>query len=195
MPDLNAELASTWATPWQPYPLEEADRLPANWQVWQAKGLNPNNSDPPQTWHYLCVQVQPPKQGKTQAASWYLYALAEPLAQVYVLGVFDCPEQMQLFLNWHAEKVLKVPALQPDTPCWPPWCGEAGAQQLLPYAGTYRVGFKSYRVEPVEGQPQLRSLTFMDRYFIQALGEAPEKEACLLLFSHFDARLRGCKMC
>lgn len=128
----------------------------------------------------------------------YLYAegtleLGLPDRGVWVLGVFDHFDQLQLFLALHHNNPLKVPALRIEQ-SWP--VVKYQEQSLIDYphySGVYRVGFKSYRVtEEIDGY----RVEYLDGYKAELLGVlASEVEACLALYSHFDSRTRGCKMC
>lgn len=142
-------------------------------------------------WRYLLVQVAE-SVGET---SWCLYALDQAENKTYVLGVFDTRDQAEFFLALHSDNPLKVPALLTDELQWPLLVLSAEGQLIRArYQGVYKVGLKSYRVQQDE-QSGLFTLTYIDRYHTEYLGEAAEKEACLMIYSHFDARLRGCKMC
>ena len=123
---------------------------------------------------------------------WYLYAWNEEAA--WVLGVFDTPGQADFFMALHTDDPLKVPALELSA-SGAPVRVEQGRLVYPRYGGVYRVGFKSYRVEPDSQNAALLSMHYIDRYNSQFLGVADEKEACLAIYSHFDSRLRGCKMC
>jgi len=112
---------------------------------------------------------------------------------VWVLGVFDHFDQLQLFLALHHDNPLKVPALRIEQ-SWP--VVKYQEQSLIDYphySGVYRVGFKSYRVtQERDGY----SVEYLDGYKAELLGVlASEVETCLALYSHFDSRTRGCKMC
>ncbi len=130
-------------------------------------------------------------------AYWYLYALAlsgEP--SLWVLGVFDTPGQADLFLALHADNRLKVPALR----LYDAGAGwlkvDAQGKLVYPhYSGVYQVGLKSYRVTAVAGRPGIYEASYGNRDHVDYLGQANEKEVCLLVYNHFDARLRGCKLC
>ncbi len=123
----------------------------------------------------------------------YLYA-SSPEA-VWVLGVFDTPGQADFFLALHNENPLMVPALQQAGLAGAAVRIEQGVLRYPSYEGLYRVGFKSYQVDRDAVDDSLRSLMYVERYNSQGLGVLPEKEACLKIYSHFDGRLRGCKMC
>jgi hypothetical protein len=123
---------------------------------------------------------------------WYLYAWNEDAS--WVLGVFDTAGQADFFLALHTDNPLKVPALELPR-SGPPVTVADETLVYADYAGVYRVGFKSYRVETDKLDPELRSMHYVEGYNSQFLGVASEKEACLAIYSHFDARLRGCKMC
>ena len=128
----------------------------------------------------------------------YLYAegtleLGLPERGVWVLGVFDHFDQLQLFLALHHNNPLKVPALRIEQ-SWP--VVKYQEQSLIDYphySGVYRVGFKSYRVtQEIDGY----RVEYLDGYKAELLGVlSSEVEACLALYSHFDSRTRGCKMC
>ncbi len=129
----------------------------------------------------------------------YLYAeglieLGQDERGVWVLGVFDSREQLQMFLALHTDNPLKVPALRIES-SWPAVQFNEGELESYPtYQGVYRVGFKSYRVTPTESGTLL--VEYIDGYKAELLGEFQgEVEACLKVYSHFDARTRGCKMC
>jgi len=128
----------------------------------------------------------------------YLYAegaleLGLPDRGVWVLGVFDHFDQLQLFLALHHNNPLKVPALRIEH-SWP--VVKYQEQSLIDYphySGVYRVGFKSYRVTQENDDCRVE---FIDGYKAELLGVVEtEVDACLTLYSHFDSRTRGCKMC
>lgn len=128
---------------------------------------------------------------------WYLYALSltgEP--SLWVLGVFDTAGQVDFFLALHSDNPLKVPALR-QLEAGAGWLklGADGELHYPHYSGIYQVGMKSYRVVPIASEPGLYSAGYGDRDHIDYLGQADEKEICLLVYSHFDSRLRGCKLC
>lgn len=153
-------------------------------QVWQCQHVNQQGDHP--TWQYQLSCLE------KQESFWYLHAKEYENDQVFVLGCFDTRGQADFFLALHSMNPLNVPALVALDQGWPALL-ERDIQQPV-YAGTYRVGFKSYRVEK-DPDSGLLSLAYVDRYHTDYLGLATEKEACLLIYSHFDARLRGCKMC
>jgi hypothetical protein len=128
---------------------------------------------------------------------WYLYALSlrgEP--SLWVLGVFDTPGQVDFFLALHNDNPLKVPALrQLDAGAGWLQVDQDGILQYPHYSGVYQVGLKSYRVEPIDDGSGRYRAHYADRDHIDYLGEANEKEICLKVYSHFDGRLRGCKLC
>lgn len=132
------------------------------------------------------------------ATKEYLYAEGElemglPDRGVWVLGVFDHFDQLQMFLALHNDNPLKVPALRIDQK-WPAVNYQKSTLIDYPhYQGVYRVGFKSYRVsEEIDGY----LVDYIDGYKAEQLGVLEtEVEACLTLYSHFDSRTRGCKMC
>ncbi|MBT00201.1 MAG: hypothetical protein CMI01_16210 [Oceanospirillaceae bacterium] len=141
-------------------------------------------------YHRLAVDV-------SGEVHWYLYALAltgEP--SLFVLGVFDTPGQVDFFLALHSDNPLKVPALR-QLEAGAGWLrvDEEGVLTYPHYAGIYQVGLKSYLVEPLAEHPGWVSARYADRDHVEYLGEGTEKEMCLSVYSHFDARLRGCKMC
>ena len=112
---------------------------------------------------------------------------------VWVLGVFDHFEQLQLFLGLHKDNPLKVPALRIEQN-WPVVKYQKSVLIDYPhYQGVYRVGFKSYRVtQEINGC----RVEFVDGYKAELLGVVEtEVDACLTVYSHFDSRTRGCKMC
>lgn len=129
---------------------------------------------------------------RAEETVWYLYAWNE--VSSWVLGVFDTAGQVDFFLALHSDNPLKVPALE-LAESGVPVRVEQGWLHYPGYAGVYRVGLKSYRVEPDQLDAALLSMHYIDRYNSQFLGVAGEKEACLTIYSHFDSRLRGCKMC
>ncbi|MGB0223545.1 hypothetical protein XMD579_000204 [Marinobacterium sp. xm-d-579] len=128
----------------------------------------------------------------------YLYAEGEQeLGQsdrgVWVLGVFDHVEQLQYFLALHNDNPLKVPALKIEQ-SWPVVAYQEQSLMDYPhYSGVYRVGFKSYRVtQEIDGY----RVEYIDGYKAALLGVLEsEVDAFLALYSHFDSRTRGCKMC
>ena len=143
------------------------------------------------SWRYLLLQVSE----SADELSWCLYALDLAENKTYVLGVFDTRDQAEFFLALHSDNPLKVPALLTRDLQWPLVELSADGQLIrAKYQGVYKVGLKSYRVQQ-DDQSGLFTLTYIDRYHTEYLGEAAEKEACLIIYSHFDARLRGCKMC
>lgn len=127
---------------------------------------------------------------------WYLYAMTLSEApSLWVLGVFDTLGQVDFFLALHSNEPLWVPALQTleDDTEWLQVQADGGL--IYPhYAGIYRVGLKSYRVSET-ADPGIYTATYADRDHVEYLGQANEKEICLRVYSHFDARLRGCKLC
>ena len=128
----------------------------------------------------------------------YLYAEGElELGQsdrgVWVLGVFDHFEQLQHFLALHNDNPLKVPSLRIEQE-WPVVAYQEQSLIDYPrYSGVYRVGFKSYRVtQEIKGC----RVEYVDGYKAELLGVlASEVDACFAVYSHFDSRTRGCKMC
>ena len=135
------------------------------------------------------------------SAHWRLYGMSKtnldaefPSELNQILGVFDTEGQASYYVDLHSENPLFIPALTLRS-CDLDISKGIYVSNLPPYAGVYRVGFKSYVVAISERDPALRSLTYVDRYRTQYLGEANELESCLILYSHFDQRLRGCKMC
>jgi len=139
------------------------------------------------SFHYQRLAIR-----RDEEMFWYLYAWDE--SDSWVLGVFDTAGQADFFLALHTDNPLKVPALK-LVDSGQPVRIEAGRLVYPHYAGVYRVGFKSYRVEPDGVAPEQYDMYYIERYNSQFLGMATEKEACLAIYSHFDARLRGCKMC
>lgn len=139
-------------------------------------------------WHYQRLAVS-----RLEEPFHYLYASSSE--GVWVLGVFDTPGQADVFLALHNENPLKVPALKQTGLMGDAVRVEEGVLSYPRYQGLYRVGFKSYQVNPDPLDARQRLLTYVDRYNSQGLGSLPEKEACLTIYSHFDGRLRGCKMC
>lgn len=128
---------------------------------------------------------------------WYLYALSltgEP--SLWVLGVFDTPEQVDFFLALHSDNPLNVPGLR-QLEAGAGWLrvNDAGKPVYPHYTGVYQVGLKTYRVAAVSSQPGLYTASYGDRDHVEYLGESSEKEICLMVYSHFDGRLRGCKLC
>jgi len=140
-----------------------------------------------EAFHYQCLGIE-----RAGEVFWYLYAWNE--ASSWVLGVFDTRGQVDFFLALHSDNPLKVPALALAVSGVPVRV-ERGRLMYPRYAGVYRVGFKSYRVEADHLDADLLGMHYVDRYNSQFLGVAGEKEACLAIYSHFDSRLRGCKMC
>ena len=112
---------------------------------------------------------------------------------VWVLGVFDHFEQLQFFLALHNDNPLKVPSLRIEQ-SWPVVNYQESTLIDYPhYQGVYRVGFKSYRVTQENDECRVE---FIDGYKAELLGVVEtEVDACLTLYSHFDSRTRGCKMC
>ncbi len=134
------------------------------------------------------------------AASWYLYATSKDEGECsdiisYVLGVFDTCGQLSYFLDLHLEHELKVPALQITGLINQVYYDDNGVLVFPEYAGVYRVGFKSYTVDIDEMQRDKRIVNYIQSYKTQYLGVFSEKDACIAIYSHFDQRLRGCKMC
>ncbi|MEY3038237.1 MAG: hypothetical protein RL143_804 [Pseudomonadota bacterium] len=163
------------ATPWQ---------LIASGDDWAVSECASNR------FNYLSLMVQD---------RHYLYAeglieLGLDERGVWVLGVFDTSEQLQMFLALHNDNPLKVPALRIESD-WPVVSyTDANLESYAHYQGVYRVGFKSYRVTQTESETLL--VNYIDGYKSELLGEFNEEvEACLKVYSHFDARTRGCKMC
>jgi len=154
-------------------------------------GRDPSYSNLLTGWYYVkaCIRL-------SDGPSWYLYARDAEGGNCFILGVFDTEGQLDFFLSLHRENPLKVPGLRADSMPWPPVTLDDGGELSFPrYVGVYLVGMKSYRVEADEVNAGLYFVNYRDRYHTEYLGEASEKDACLLLYSHFDARLRGCKMC
>lgn len=141
-----------------------------------------------QEWRYQRLTLT-----RSGEAFHYLYTCTTE--GVWVLGVFDTPEQVDFFLALHNDNPLNVPALLQAGQAGNAVRVEGGLLCYPRYEGLYRVGFKSYQVDRDSADPALRSLLYVDRYNSQGLGVLPEKEACLKIYSHFDGRLRGCKMC
>lgn len=139
-------------------------------------------------WYYQRLAVE-------RAGEVFHYLYARSPECTCVLGVFDTPGQADMFLALHNENPLNVPALLQADLDGDAVRVEQGVLCYPRYAGLYRVGFKSYRVENDSADPERRVLQYVDRYNSQGLGVLPEKEACLKIYSHFDGRLRGCKMC
>ncbi len=138
-------------------------------------------------WRYQRLLIE-----TASESSCYLYV--DDGEQAWVLGVFDTLGQADFFLALHNQNPLFVPALLLAEP--------APAVQVLDgclaypvYAGVYRVGFKSYNVEVLPELSGSVRADYIDHYRVESLGEGPEKEMCLQIYSHFDGRLRGCKMC
>lgn len=136
--------------------------------------------------HYYLYTLQ-----EGAETSCYLYAWELQPQRAYVLGVFDTRSQALWFVELHRSNLLKVPALITSLE-QPVFVSGVWHQ---PYEGVYRVGHKSYRVTCSGEETDLHSVDFIDRYKVQHLGVFPEKEGCLQVYSHFDARLRGCSMC
>ncbi|KEA62848.1 hypothetical protein ADIMK_2957 [Marinobacterium lacunae] len=113
-----------------------------------------------------------------------------------MLGVFDTPGQVDFFLSLHTDNPLKVPALR-QFDAGPGWLrlGRDGELHYPHYSGVYQVGLKSYRVMPVAAQEGMFNASYGDRDHVDYLGQGSEKEVCLLVYGHFDSRLRGCKLC
>lgn len=145
---------------------------------------HPQGSD----WRYQRLAVE-----RDGEILYYLYACSD--GDVWVLGVFDTAAQGDFFLALHNDNPLNVPALLQAGLKGDAVRVEQGQLRYPHYEGLYRVGFKSYQVERDSLDSGLRSLVYVDRYNSQGLGVLPEKEACLKIYSHFDGRLRGCKMC
>ncbi|MBA4501185.1 hypothetical protein [Marinobacterium marinum] len=139
-------------------------------------------------WRYQRLALQ-----RGDETFYYLYAMSEE--GVWVLGVFDTPGQADFFLALHNEDPLMVPALLQPVLAGDAVRVEQGKLCYPRYEGLYRVGFKSYQVAVDQVDAGLRTLLYVERYNSQGLGVLPEKEACLKIYSHFDGRLRGCKMC
>lgn len=166
---------------WVACPPSEAFTLPAQEQLLTLECAHSNS------FNYQRLAVR-----RSEEVFWYLYAWNATGSRV--LGVFDTSGQIDFFLALHSDNPLKVPALALQE-SGSPVRVEAGRLVYPRYAGVYRVGLKSYRVEPDNHQPLLLSMQYIDGYNSQLMGVASEKEACLAIYSHFDARLRGCKMC
>ncbi|MBV0933570.1 hypothetical protein [Marinobacterium weihaiense] len=173
---------SILATPWRdvsppgPVELPDGDRL---------ESLSQCDYD---GWHYQRLTLY-----RQDERFVYLYAMFA--GRVWVLGVFDTPDQADLFLALHNANPLNVPALEQTDQAGEAVFIDQGRLVYPLYQGLYRVGFKSYQVEIDSKNVCLRAMLYVDRYNSQGLGVLPEKEACLAIYSHFDGRLRGCKMC
>ncbi len=139
-------------------------------------------------WRYQRLDLM-----RSGEAFHYLYAASSD--GVWVLGVFDTLGQVDFFLALHNDNPLQVPALMQAGLEGDAVRVEQGQLCYPRYEGLYRVGFKSYQVDRDAVDSNSRSLMYVDRYNSQGLGVLPEKEACLKIYSHFDGRLRGCKMC
>ncbi|PSL13205.1 hypothetical protein CLV44_11334 [Marinobacterium halophilum] len=170
------------ATPWQACLPDQPVELPAGEQLLALECCEYEH------WQYQRLAL-----ARAGEAFYYLYAASG--AQVWVLGVFDTAGQADMFLALHNDNPLNVPALEQRGLQPPAVSVEEGVLRYPRYAGMYRVGFKSYRVEPDMADADLLMLQYVERYNSQLLGVLPEKEACLAIYSHFDGRLRGCKMC
>ena len=131
-------------------------------------------------WEYQRLQV---------AGALLLYARAFcEESETVVLGAFDTAQQADLFVALHQQNPLFVPALKVEF-SWP-----VVDSAPVPYEGVYRVGLKSYRVVKLpDGAVQVE---YSEGYKTELVGEAQsDVDACLLVYNHFDARLRGCKLC
>lgn len=170
---------SIQATPWQPSQSAEMPRLALGESL---VSLDECRFD---DWHYQRLLLE--RKGER-----FCYLYADQGRDAWVLGVFDTPGQAEFFLALHNDNPLKVPALKLNTLA-PAVRIEQGMLVYPHYVGVYRVGFKSYLVERA-GNTTMQA-QYIDRYKTQMIGEGGEKEMCLAVYSHFDARLRGCKMC
>jgi hypothetical protein len=175
-------------TPWNDWMPLEHPALLAGFRCDHSDSLA-DSGDP--AWRYLLVQVSE----SAGEIFWCLYALDQAQNKTYVLGVFDTRDQAEFFLALHSDNPLNIPALLTDELRWPLLALSADGQLIRArYQGVYKVGLKSYRVQ-ADDAAGMFSLWYVDRYHTEYLGVAAEKEACLMIYSHFDARLRGCKMC
>ena len=159
---------------WQGHPGQSGEfYLPLQPQI----GDSPPDSN---CWEYQRLLV---------AGAILLYArtLGEA-SETFVLGAFDTPQQADLFVALHQQNPLFVPALKVDF-SWP-----VAASAPVPYEGVYRVGLKAYRVVRLpDGAVQVE---YSEGYKTELVGEAKsDVDACLLVYNHFDGRLRGCKLC
>ncbi len=127
--------------------------------------------------------------------SFYLYARRDTHQQAYVLGVFDTRDQAVIFTDLHVENELTVPALALAGGCKAFVCLLDGQLHWIPYAGFYKVGHKSYQVEIDVADNRLRLVHYVQNYKAEYLGQATEKEACLLIYNHFFKRVSGCSLC
>lgn len=169
------------ATAWVPVD------LPANCDLAPGEELVALHECTREDWHYQRLVIK-----RDQEPFCYLYV--DDGSSSWVLGVFDTTGQAEFFLALHNANPLFVPALLQESSA--PAVKLEQEQLIYPvYTGLYRVGLKSYRVEAVEGQAGTVSAEYIDRYHVELLGQGGEKEVCLLVYSHFDGRLRGCKMC
>ncbi len=138
-------------------------------------------------WHYQRLLVE-----TASESSCYLYV--DDGEQAWVLGVFDTLGQADFFLALHNQNPLFVPALLLAESV-PAVRVLDGCLRYPVYTGVYRVGFKSYNVEALAEPDGWVRADYIDHYRVESLGEGAEKEICLKVYSHFDGRLRGCKMC
>ncbi len=169
------------ATPWQQEVLPDALHLPSGVEAVVLETCQFEG------WHYQRLQLQ-----TVSGLKCYLYV--DDGDQAWVLGVFDTLGQADFFLALHNANPLYVPTLLIEQHA--PAVRMVDQQLHWPvYAGLYRVGFKSYRVELVETEADWVRAEYIDGYRVESLGEGPEIEVCLQVYSHFDGRLRGCKMC
>ncbi len=142
---------------------------------------------------YQCLELREP------VTRIYLYAFGretpDQQAGSYILGVFDLKAQAEHFLHLHRLNHLNIPCLRVgrDQPMV-----QVEGDHLIDYQryeGVYTVGLKSYRVYHPNDSDLLR-IEYMDRYQVELLGETDDEvQSCLWVYSHFDARLRGCRVC
>lgn len=170
---------SVQATPWQSVEYAEVPRLVSGEAL---LSLDECRFD---GWRYQRLLLE-------RAGERFCYLYADDGQVAWVLGVFDTAGQADFFLALHNDNSLKVPALRLNTEA-PSVRLESGVLVYPCYAGVYRVGFKSYLVD--RDDSGATRVQYIDRYKTQMLGEGGEKDMCLAVYSHFDARLRGCKMC
>jgi len=140
-------------------------------------------------WHSENFEYQRIVHRTESGQAVYLYAKsrAEP-DSIFALGAFDTPAQADFFTALHRDNPLFVPALS----CTLMWQDLASSTPV--YEGVYRVGMKSYRVQQLPDS--IWRVDYLEGYRAELLGEVDNAiDACLLVYNHFDGRLRGCKLC
>lgn len=154
------------------------------WQVIASSDNADALSFATEAFEYRSLRLQDERQ---QQVTLYARSQTDP-HQRLVLGVFDTPAQADLFVSLHQQNPLFVPALKAAFD-WP-----EDPLTVVHYEGVYRVGMKSYRVQALSESGW--RVEYIEGYRAQLLGDAiSATDACMMVYNHFDGRLRGCKLC